>query len=359
VFSGGAQASNGSRVAEIADACIREQLERILRSAAFRHSAQHRTLLAYLVRESCQGHADELKEYSVGVDALGRPEGYNPRQDATARIQTGRLRARLEEYYRTEGAADPLVLSIPKGGFKVHFRNRSAVEELGGLRSVAHDPSGALWVGAARGVWRLRAGDGAVFGHYAIPGDETPRTGINAAVAHGGRLFATHSQLGVWSWSIDDPADVAPLLTPAGGVPKTIRAVTVTEHGWIVLAAHDRLRLLLPSQQVQRGHETEQDECHRYRRRRPRPQHRRPVRQVRWHVHLRRHTLRVPHGRPRELVRRLPHGQRGAQSLLQPGGRIERDCRPQQARPRQRRADPADERCQDRSDPSPVPKWKR
>jgi len=122
---------------------------------------------------------------------------------------------------------------------------------------------------------------------------------------------------------------------------------------------HDRLRLLLPSQQVQRGHETEQDECHRYRRRRPRPQHRRPVRQVRWHVHLRRHTLRVPHGRPRELVRRLPHGQRGAQSLLQPGGRIERDCRPQQARPRQRRADPADERCQDRSDPSPVPKWKR
>lgn len=112
-------------------------------------------------------------------------------------------------------------------------------EELGGLRSVVHDPSGALWVGAARGVWRLRAGDGAVLGHYAIPGDDTPRTGINAAVAHGGRLFATHSQLGVWSWSIDDPADVAPLLTPAGGVPKTIRAVTVTEHGWIVLAADE------------------------------------------------------------------------------------------------------------------------
>ncbi len=166
MFSGGAQASNGSRVAEIADACIREQLERILRSAAFRHSAQHRTLLAYLVRESCQGHADELKEYSVGVDALGRPEGYNPRQDATARIQTGRLRARLEEYYRTEGAADPLVLSIPKGGFKVHFRNRSAVEELGGLRKLRRLCAGlgillaaavavSLWLAVE--VWRGRA----------------------------------------------------------------------------------------------------------------------------------------------------------------------------------------------------------
>jgi len=99
-------------------------LDRILKSETFRHSEQHRALLAYLVRASLQGQSDQLKEYSVGIDALGKPESYNPRQDATVRIQTGRLRARLEEYYRTEGHSDPVVFTLPKGGFKIVFGNR-------------------------------------------------------------------------------------------------------------------------------------------------------------------------------------------------------------------------------------------
>jgi hypothetical protein len=105
---------------------VEEQLERILSSRIFHNSEQHRLLLAYLTRCSREGHADELKEYSVGIDALGKPESYSPRQDATVRIQTGRLRSRLEEYYRTEGAADPLVFIIPKGGFKVLFASGPA-----------------------------------------------------------------------------------------------------------------------------------------------------------------------------------------------------------------------------------------
>lgn len=77
------------------------------------------------MERSLHHQGEGLKEYSVGIDALGKPDTYNPRQDATVRILTGRLRARLEEYFRTEGTADPVLFNLPKGGFKVLFEDRS------------------------------------------------------------------------------------------------------------------------------------------------------------------------------------------------------------------------------------------
>jgi hypothetical protein len=103
---------------------IQEELERVLHSEALRHSEQHRLLLSFLVQKSIEQRGDELKEYSVGIDALKKPESYSPRRDATVRIQVGRLRTRLEEYYKSEGARDPIIFDLPKGGFKVLFQNR-------------------------------------------------------------------------------------------------------------------------------------------------------------------------------------------------------------------------------------------
>src|SRR5689334_5541363 len=65
------------------------------------------------------GEADQLKEYSVGIDALGKPATYDPRHDSTVRIQVGRLRQKLAEYYRTEGKDDLLIVDLPKGRFKL------------------------------------------------------------------------------------------------------------------------------------------------------------------------------------------------------------------------------------------------
>lgn len=115
-------------------------------------------------------------------------------------------------------------------------------DELGGLRSVSFAPSdGTLLVGAGLGVWRLDATTGEVRGRYTAPADETPRTGFNAAVITRGQLFATHSQLGAWSWPLDNPGDAAPLLRPIQGMPRTIRAVTTDEHGRVLLAADNRV----------------------------------------------------------------------------------------------------------------------
>src|ERR1700676_2630764 len=104
----------------------RAQVERIFQSKTFRSSDVLRHLLSYLVDASLAGTADDLKEYTVAVDALGKPSSYDPRQESAVRMQVGRLRQKLAEYYRTEGIDDPVLLDLPKGGFTVVFEPRKA-----------------------------------------------------------------------------------------------------------------------------------------------------------------------------------------------------------------------------------------
>ena len=103
----------------------RQQIDRILQSKAFRGSEVQRNLLAYLADRSLTGEADALKEYTVGLDAFGKPPSYDPRQDSVVRVHLARLRQKLSEYYRTEGLNDPVVVDLPKGGFKVIFEARA------------------------------------------------------------------------------------------------------------------------------------------------------------------------------------------------------------------------------------------
>lgn len=105
-------------------------------------------------------------------------------------------------------------------------------ESLGGLRSVAFAPDKRLLaVGAATGVWTLSADSDAAATAYAVPDSERQKTGFNAAVVAGGFLYATHSHLGCWRWTLDAPDEASPILRPEGGRPKTIRAVTVAGDG--------------------------------------------------------------------------------------------------------------------------------
>jgi len=104
----------------------RAQVERITQSKAFRNADVLRHLFSYLADASLNGAADDLKEYTVGVDALGKPSSYDPRQESAVRMQVARLRQKLAEYYRTEGLEDPVIVDLPKGGFKVTFEPRPA-----------------------------------------------------------------------------------------------------------------------------------------------------------------------------------------------------------------------------------------
>lgn len=98
-------------------ACV----ERLLQSDAFRNAPASRRLLRYLADQTLAGHADQLKEYTIGVDAFGKGEDYDPRKDSTVRIQIGRLRQKLIEYYGSEGKQDAFVLELPKGRMRLHL----------------------------------------------------------------------------------------------------------------------------------------------------------------------------------------------------------------------------------------------
>ena len=101
-----------------------DQLERILQNKTLRLSEVQRRLLTYLADKSLAGEADDLKEYAIGVDAFGKPPSYDPRQESVVRMHVARLRQKLAEYYRTEGADDPILVDLPKGSFKVTFEPR-------------------------------------------------------------------------------------------------------------------------------------------------------------------------------------------------------------------------------------------
>jgi hypothetical protein len=106
------------------------QIQRILQSKAFRTSEIHRNLLSYLAEKSVSGTADGLKEYTVGLDVFAKPDSYDPRQESTVRMHVARLRQKLGEYYRTEGPDDPIVVELPKGGFKLTFEPREVRPEI-------------------------------------------------------------------------------------------------------------------------------------------------------------------------------------------------------------------------------------
>lgn len=107
----------------------RAQIQRILQSKTFRTSEVQRNLLNYLAGHSLAGTAHTLKEYTVGMDAFGKPPSYDPRQESVVRMHSGRVRQKLADYYRTEGAADPIFVDLPKGGFLLTFESRPAAAE--------------------------------------------------------------------------------------------------------------------------------------------------------------------------------------------------------------------------------------
>jgi len=105
---------------------VRRQLTRILRSSAFANAPSLRWLLNYIVERTLQGNPERVNEYSLGVDVFDRGEAFDPSTDTIVRVQNRHLRSKLEKYYVSEGQTDPLVIEVPRGGYRAVFRAASA-----------------------------------------------------------------------------------------------------------------------------------------------------------------------------------------------------------------------------------------
>jgi hypothetical protein len=104
-----------------------QQIDSIIKSHSLRGSESLCKLLQYLAKQSLNQPQAPLKEYQIATEVYGRPVDFDPHTDSTIRVQAGRLRLKLAEYYATEGVADPIVVKIPKGSYHLTFEVRSGV----------------------------------------------------------------------------------------------------------------------------------------------------------------------------------------------------------------------------------------
>ncbi len=80
------------------------QVQRIIASNTFKSAPTLQQLFQFLATRALDGHPDEIKEYTIGVEALGRKQDFDPKIDPIVRVQIYRLRHKLKEYYEMEGA---------------------------------------------------------------------------------------------------------------------------------------------------------------------------------------------------------------------------------------------------------------
>ncbi|MDP2991058.1 MAG: hypothetical protein Q8O57_10915, partial [Kiritimatiellota bacterium] len=98
-----------------------EALQQVLRSRTFSRSEQLRAFLRYVCGKAMEGRAGEIKEYLIGVEALGRPPAYSPAEDSSVRRRAYELRQRLDEFYTQEMPDAAVRIQIPRGSYAPLF----------------------------------------------------------------------------------------------------------------------------------------------------------------------------------------------------------------------------------------------
>jgi len=95
-----------------------DELGRLLASKTFAASRRSRQLLEYFINQLLLGTADQVKEYSIGVDVFRRASSFDPKLDTIVRTEIWRLRSKLSIYYGGEGNDNPV---------RIGFRPQSLV----------------------------------------------------------------------------------------------------------------------------------------------------------------------------------------------------------------------------------------
>ncbi len=110
---------DGARAVKPDSKEIRAALARILVSSCFARAERATNFLKYAVEQTLAGAGSRLKGHSIGVAVFGRPADFDSQKDPLVRVEAGRLRRRLAQYYSGEGAADPIRIQLPRGSYTV------------------------------------------------------------------------------------------------------------------------------------------------------------------------------------------------------------------------------------------------
>jgi hypothetical protein len=117
------------------------QIDRLTNSHVLHGSESLCKLLRYLARHVLDHPGTPIKEYQIATEVFGRSADFDPQLDSMVRVQAGRLRVKLSEYYAGDGAEDPIIVELPKGTYVLAFHHRATMPArslAGGNGSAAH-----------------------------------------------------------------------------------------------------------------------------------------------------------------------------------------------------------------------------
>jgi Tfp pilus assembly protein PilF len=109
---------------------VQAHLAVLLASPQFAGSERQSRLLRYIVDTALAGDTDALKESVIAAQLYARGGDYDPQVHSSVRVDMGRLRQRLSDYYSAAGATD-LRISVPKGTYVPRFDVTSAAPASG------------------------------------------------------------------------------------------------------------------------------------------------------------------------------------------------------------------------------------
>lgn len=101
-----------------------QQIERLVKSPLLQSSESLCRLLVYLADQAWTNPGVPVKEYQIATEVFGRPPNFDPRLDSTVRVQTGRLRSKLAEYYANAATVGELLIEVPRGSYMVVYQVR-------------------------------------------------------------------------------------------------------------------------------------------------------------------------------------------------------------------------------------------
>jgi hypothetical protein len=114
----------------------RAEVDAIVSSGVFGRTNNLVRFLTFVCEKYFEGAIDEIKEYSIAVHALGRPESFDPQLDTIVRVTAHALRKRLEDYYRSAGADHSVHICLPPGHYVPKFIHRNDLEAVIGKSKV-------------------------------------------------------------------------------------------------------------------------------------------------------------------------------------------------------------------------------
>ncbi len=165
---------------------VERALDGVLASEMFRGSAKLAAFLRYVVEATLRGEQDRIKGYTIGVEALGRGDDFDPQTDPIVRVEATRLRRTLDRYYAGPGANDRIVFVLSRGSYVPAIRTRDAGKAAAVSGPPDRLPKSRDWrimLGVAAGALVVVAAIVALSRHVAIPGRTTSEASDPIAAA--------------------------------------------------------------------------------------------------------------------------------------------------------------------------------